>query len=226
MSDDLRLEADPLDADLRANLRSPALALDPPEDLITGVVRRARRTRQRQVAGAAALALAVAATAVGARAVIGGRAGAPEQVAQQPTSQPLFPEATSAVVALTQLNGGTVYTWFQGGSWCTASVRTGPKNFACAGSVGAARVLPFAYVRRPGEPSVSVDAGTLVTGLLGDGVARVELVLAGGAVRETAAVTGAGFGRTVWWAPVDDRRPTMLVAYSFTGQVLARARLG
>ena len=215
MSDELRLES---------ALRSPALALDPPPDLLTGVVRRARRTRRRQTAGAAVVALAVSGTAVGLAGVLGGHGADSDGVAQQPpVTARLFPDATSPVLTLARPRGGTVYTWFQRGSWCTASVRTGPANVACDGSIGAARVRPFAYLRGPELPSLRVDEAGLVAGVLGDGVREVRVRLAGGGTELASVAVAPGFRRPVWYLPVTPgQRVVGYVAYAPDGAVVQR----
>ena len=193
------------DDELAALLRSPALSLDPPPDLVSSVHRGARRVQRRRTAGVAVLS----AVALGCAAVVGpgllDRAGDRPDVAS-PDLARLFPDATSEVVPLTDLSGGTVYTYFRGRQWCTVSKRTGPPNTTCAGSLPPSGVRPFAFLRGPGTESLTVDRDFVVAGLLGDGVARVEVELMDGRVLTASTARGDGFPRDVWWqdlAPAD-----------------------
>lgn len=209
------------DDELSALLRSPALSLDPPPDLAGAVRSSARRVRRRQTAGVAALSV----VALGVAGLLGpgllaARDDRPD-VASADLSR-LFPDATSEVVPLADLAGGTVYTYFRGNQWCTVSKRTGPPNTTCAGSLPQGGVQPFAFVRGPGTESLAVDRDYVVAGVLGDGVDRVEVELADGRVLTASTARGDGFPREVWWqdlAPTD--RVTLYTARDAAGQALA-----
>ena len=208
------------DEDLSPLLSSPELDLEPPRDLLASVERGARRVRRRRTAGVAALS----AVALGSAALVGpGLLDTPDRrpdVASRDLAR-LFPDATSEVLPLAGLAGGTVYTYFRGGQWCTVSKRTGPANTTCAGSLPPGRVRPFAFVRGPGTESLAVDRDFLVAGLLGDGVASVELELVDGRVLTASRARGDGFPRDVWWqqlAPGD--RVSGYAARDAAGDVL------
>lgn len=187
------------DDELATLLRSPSLALEPPADLLEGARSGARRVRRRQRAGlAGAAALLVATAALGGAGLAGDRGDRPPDVATEQL-QELFPDATTQVVPLARIRGGTVYTYFRGSQWCTVSRRTGPPNSTCAGSLPASGVRPFAFLRGPGTESLAVDQDHLVAGILGDGISAVEVELADGRVLEAALARGQGFPRPVWW---------------------------
>ena len=184
--------------ELSTLLRSPALALEPPPDLVQEVRAGARRVRRRQAAGIAALsAVALGSAALVGPALLEARQDRPDIASDDLRLQ--FPDATSDVVPLTDLAGGTVYTYFRGGQWCTVSKRTGPPNTTCAGAVSATGVRPFAFVRGPGTESLTVDRDFVVAGVLGDGVERGEVELLDGRVLRASTVDAAGFPRPVWW---------------------------
>lgn len=186
------------DDELTTLLRSPALSLDPPPDLLCSVRQGARTVRRRRAAGAAALsALLLGGAALVGPGLLQATESRPDVVS--PELARLFPDATSEVVPLADLSGGTVYTYFRGGQWCTVSKRTGPPNTTCAGSLPRAGVRPFAFVRGPGTESLTVDRDFLVAGLLGDGIASVEVELADGQVLPATMSRGDGFPRPVWW---------------------------
>jgi hypothetical protein len=191
--------------ELSALLRSPALSLDPPPDLVQGVRAGARRVRRRRAGGTAVLSAAALAVALlGGPGLLGGTDRRSPDVA---SGARLFPDATSEVVRLADLSGGTVYTYFRGGQWCTVSKRTGPPNSTCAGSLPTGGIRPFAFLRGPGTESLAVDRDFVVAGILGDGIASVEVELVGGRVLTASVAGGDGFPRRVWWQQLapDDR---------------------
>ncbi len=206
------------DDELTALLRSPALSLDPPVDLVASVHQGARRVRRRRTAGVVALSAA----ALGCAALVGpGLLGEgerpPETVAAPLASR--FPQATTSVERLERLNGGDVVTFFVGTRWCTASSRT-LVNDGCRGYVGTGPVAPFALTVAPGDDTLSVDRDTVTAGVLGTGVSRVTVELTDGTVLEARTVQGEGFPRPVWWAAVP-RGGTVqgYTAYDGAGQV-------
>lgn len=193
------------DDELTTLLRSPALSLEPPADLVGDVRGAARRVRRRRTAGVAALsAAAVLSVATLAPALLGGAGEdgpdravgtAPDELAAR------FPQATSSVQLLEKLNGGDVVTFYSGTRWCTGSART-LVNDGCRGYVGEGDVAPFALFLPPGDATLRVDAASVTAGVLGTGVARVEVELEDGTVLPASAVAGEGFPRPVWWAAV------------------------
>lgn len=209
------------ESELGALLASASLDLEPPADLVDGVRRGARRARRRRAVGSAALAVLVVAGAASLVPSLTGDDGQQDRVEQAAAARdPRFPEATTSVQALTDLNGGTVLTFFRGRQWCTASVRSSAPNTACAGPVGAV-VRPFSFTRGP-EDSVRIDRDYVVTGLLGDGVDRVEVELATG-TRTASTVDAQDFPRAVWWQDVrSGDRVLAYVAYAADGTVLQR----
>ena len=187
------------DDELTEALRSPALSLEPPPDLLDSVRRGARRTRRRRAAGTAALSAAALATA----ALLGpSRAGGdgerPDQLADALQSR--FPAATTPVEVLEPLNGGQVVTFFERRRWCTAAVRNDAAQ-SCSRALGST-VQPFAFVRTPGNESLTVDRESLVAGVLGTGVVRVEVLLSDGTSPVVSTTAPAGYPRPVWWTRV------------------------
>ena len=215
------------DEELSTLLRSPALDLEPPLGLAERVRQGARRTRRRQAVGAAGLAaVAVVGAALVGPALLDRRGDAATDVASDDVSR-LFPAATTDVVALADLNGGTVYTWFQGRQWCTASKRFGAPNTTCAGSLPDGPVPVFGYLRGPGTESLAVDRDFLVAGVLGDGVSSVEVVLPGDRVLRASTVEADGFPRPVWWQDLPaGTRVLEYVARDAAGAVLQRRVVG
>lgn len=206
--------------ELSSLLRSPALSLDPPPALVAAVRSGARRVRRRRAGRIAALSAVAAAGAALVGPGLLDRADDRPDVASGDLAR-LFPDATSEVVPLVDLAGGTVYTYFRGGQWCTVSKRTGPANTTCAGSLPPSGVRPFAFLRGPGTESLTVDRDYVVAGLLGDGVARVEVELADGRVLTASTARAAGFPREVWWqdlAPAD--RVTGFTARDAAGEAV------
>lgn len=205
-------------------LQSPALALEPPVDLAASVRTRAGRVRRRRRAAAlASVVLAVVGVATATSTLRGGSDGLTvASPAQQLARQ--FPDATTPFVALTDLNGGTILTWFQGPQWCTASVRTGPPNVTCAGSLPAV-VRPFAYVRGRSTESLTVDEDHVVAGLLGDGVAEVDVERADGTRSAATTVRGERFGRPVWFSRETGPDVLGYTARAADGSVLATLSL-
>jgi hypothetical protein len=184
--------------ELAALLQSPALSLEPPPDLAASARRGARRVRRRRTAATAVLSVAgLAAAALVVPALLSSTDDPPDVAAADLAR--LFPAATSEVVPLADMAGGTVYTYFQGGQWCTVSKRTGPPNTTCAGSLPASGVRAFAFLRGPGTESLAVDRDFIVAGLLGDGIASVDVELTDGRVLQAATSRGEGFPRPVWW---------------------------
>lgn len=211
------------DDELSTLLRSPALALEPPPDLVEDVRVEARRVRRRRAVGASALsvvllgAAALAGTALLADPSPGGPA---ESYAVSPGDE-RFPEATTPVVRLAELNGGEVLTFFKGQSWCTAAVRIGTAR-SCSRAVGA-QVQPFAFLRRPGNESLTVDDDSLVAGVLGTGVARVQVTFTDGSEVDAATASPRGFPWPVWWAQVPrGERIETYTAYDEADEELAR----
>jgi hypothetical protein len=209
------------DDELSTLLRSPALALDPPPDLVEGVRSGARRVRRRQVAGASALSVVLlGAAALAGTGLLGGDTQPPRDTVAVSPGDPRFPEATTPVVRLAELNGGEVLTFFVGQKWCTAAVRVGTAD-ACSRALGA-QVQPFAFLRRPGNESLTVDADTLAAGVLGTDVARVELRFTDGSEVEAATTSPRGFPWPVWWAQVPrGERVESYTAYDDAGEELA-----
>ena len=207
------------DDDLSALLRSPALSLDPPQDLVASVHRGARRVQRRRTAGVAALsAAALACAVIVVPGLLRDGTGPRERVAVTP-GDPRFPEATSPVVTLAELNGGEVVTFFEGTSWCTTSVRTAQSS-SC-GFVGAGRLAPFAHMTVPGQASTRVDDDYVLAGVLGSDVARVE-VQVGGSEVEAETASPEGFPRPVWWVPVPAGvRVEAVTAYDSAGEPVA-----
>jgi hypothetical protein len=208
------------DDELSTLLRSPALALEPPPDLVEGVRSGARRVRRRRVAGAATLAVVLLGAAALGVALPDRPSGAPaDSYAVSPGDQ-RFPDATTPVVRLATLNGGEVLTFFVGQQWCTAAVRVGTAR-SCSRALGA-QVQPFAFLRRPGNESLTVDADSLVAGVLGTDVARVEVRLSDGTEVEAATTSPRGFPWPVWWAHVPrGERIATYTAYDDAGEELA-----
>ncbi len=205
------------ESDLRALLASPTLDLEPPTDLVEGVRLGARRVRRRRAVGAAALAVAALAGVASVAPRIGGPT--PGQVALAPDSR--FPDATTPIAVLERLNGGEVLTFFQGARWCTASSRADTST-TCSRNVGAV-VQPFAFLSGQGTDSLSVDADGLVAGLLGDGIASVEVEFADGMTVSAHSVQPTGFARAVWWLRVPAAGVvTGYTAVDVSGQVVAR----
>lgn len=206
--------------ELSALLRSPALSLEPPPGLVGSVHLGARRVRRRRAGVTAALS----AVALGCAALVG--PGLVDRVDDRPdVASPelarLFPDATTEVVPLADLAGGRVFTYFRGKQWCTVSKRTGPPNTTCAGSLPPAGVRAFAFLRGPGTESLTVDRDYLVAGLLGDGIASMEVELTDGRVLRASTVRGEGFPREVWFqdlAPTD--RVTGYTARDADGDVV------
>jgi hypothetical protein len=131
-----------------------------------------------------------------------------------------FSDATTPVVRLAELNGGEVLTFFVGQEWCTAAVRVGTAR-SCSRALGA-QVQPFAFLRRPGNESLTVDADTLAAGVLGTAVARVELRFTDGSEVEAATTSPRGFPWPVWWAHVPrGERVEAYTAYDDAGAELA-----
>ena len=190
------------DDELTALLRSPSFELEPPGDLLEGVRRDARRVRRRHAVGTALASVAVlvagAVVAPGLVGVLRGPDSAPAQVALAPDSR--FPEASSTVYRLASLHGGEVLTFFEGRSWCTASVRL-DRAKACSRTVGY-DLAPFAFLVPRGSESLTVDGDGLVAGLLGKGVERVDVHLSDGTVRTAEQAQPRGFVRPVWWLSV------------------------
>ncbi len=205
--------------DLRALLGAPALDLEPPADLVEGVRRGARRVRRRRAVGGAALGVVALVGVVSVVPRLGGDRPITGQVALAPDSR--FPAATTPIAVLEQLNGGEVVTYFEGARWCTASSRADTTT-ACSRNVGAV-VQPFAFLRGQGTESLSVDADGLVAGLLGDGIASVEVELADGTTVSAQSAQPAGFVRAVWWLRVP--AGGVVVGYSArdgSGEVVTR----
>lgn len=189
--------------DLAALLRSPALGLEPPRDLLEGVQAGARTVRRRQAAGTVALSVvAVLVAVLVGPGLLGGGADEPDERVVQPASPfaERFPLATSSFELLENLNDGEVVTWFQGRRWCTAAIRVRTAE-GCSGALGAT-VPPFAFLRLPGHETLTVDRDTLVAGVLGTGVEEVRVVLSDGSSPVVSAVSGRGFPRPVWWTAV------------------------
>ena len=61
---------------------------------------------------------------------------------------------------------------------------------------------PFAFLRAPGNETLTVDRDTLVAGVLGTGVARVRVELSDGRELTANDVEADGFPRPVWWMQV------------------------
>ncbi len=199
-------------------LRSPALSLEPPPDLLEGVRRGARRTRRARTAGGVALAgAAVLVAALAVPAVLDSRDGPPSgQVADTLPSElaARIEGETTSVELLESLNGGRVVTYFSGTRWCTAAMRT-VVNDGCRGYVGTGRIGPFALMLPPGHETLSVDRDSVVAGVLGTGVERITVELDDGTSLPASAVSGRGFPRPVWWAAVP--RGTTVLAYTARG---------
>ena len=191
------------DAELAALLRSPAFSLAPPPGLVEGVQHGARRVRRRRAAGTAMLSLALVAGAVtvGPQLVasLTGDNGESGQVARL-AADSRFPNATTPVLLLAELNGGEVLTWFEGTRWCTASARAGI-NSACSRNVGA-QVPPFAFLRVPSTESLTVDNDSLAAGVLGSEVAAVQVRLSDGSTAPARVAQPQGFPRPVWWLAI------------------------
>lgn len=204
--------------DLAERLRDPALALEPSPDLVEGVRRRARRTRRRRAAAPVVLALGALALATG---------GLPALTDREPDvttpaaagSDVRVPEATTPVVRLERVNGGDVVTFYVGGRWCTASLRT-ERAQACSRPVGA-QVPPFAFLQPVGSESLTVDDERLVAGLLGTGVDAVRVELSDGTRQDALTVRRDGFVRPVWWLRVPPGLSVAeLTARDATGRVV------
>lgn len=191
------------DDELAALLRSPALSLAPPPDLIAGVQRGARRVRRRRAAGTALLSLVLLAGAVtvGPQLIrnLTGGPGDGEQFARL-AADSRFPAATTPVLLLAQLHGGEVLTWFEGNHWCTASARA-DLNRACSRNIGA-QVPPFAFLRGPRTESLTVDDDFLVAGVLGSQVVAVQVRLSDGSTARARTAQPLNFPRPVWWLAV------------------------
>ncbi|MCW2678639.1 MAG: hypothetical protein JWM62_40, partial [Frankiales bacterium] len=143
-----------------------------------------------------------------------------DRVAVSP-ADPRFPEATSAVATLAELNGGEVVTFFKGISWCTASVRAA-QNQSCGGFVGKGRVGAFAYTTVPGQASVRVDDDEVMAGVLGTDVVRVVVQLEDGSEVEASTTSPQGFPRPVWWVAVPSgARVQEATAYDADAQAVA-----
>jgi hypothetical protein len=204
--------------ELSALLRSPALSLEPPPDLLEGVRRGARRTRRGQRAAVAALSgTAVLVAALAVPALLDARGGPPSTDVADTLPSELAARIdgeTTSVELLESLNGGRVVTYFQGTRWCTAAMRT-VVNDGCRGYVGAGTLGPFALLLPSGHETLSVDRDSVVAGVLGTGVERVTVELSDGTTEPASAVSGRGFPRPVWWAAVP--RGTTVVSYTARG---------
>lgn len=211
--------------ELSGLLRSPALSLEPPPDLVSSTRAGARRMLQRRRAGAAVLsAVAVAGVALVVPGLLGGGDRPPDTVATD-LRDPRFPAATTAVVVLTELNGGEVVTFFEGRTWCTAAIRIGLSK-ACSRGLGS-DVPPFAFLRAPGNETLTVDRDTLVAGILGTGVERVRVRLSDGRELTANDVQADGFPRPVWWMQVPPGTSVeSYVAYDGTERVVAERAAG
>lgn len=207
------------DDELGALLRSPALALEPPADLVAAARAGARRVQRRRRVAAATLTAAAVAAVLAGTGLAGGVDGPPDRVATE-TGDPRFPSATTPVVVLSELNGGEVVTFFEGRAWCTAAVRSGTAK-ACSRALGS-EIPPFAFLRAPGNETLTVDRDTLVSGVLGTGIARVTVTVSGGSELTANTVEADGFARPVWWMQVTPDAPvTGYTAYDAAGGVVA-----
>jgi hypothetical protein len=208
------------DDELSTLLRSPALALDPPPDLVEEVRSGARRVRRRQVAGATALSVVLLGAAALGLALPESPSGAPADSFAVSPGDARFPDATTPVVRLAELNGGEVLTFFKGQRWCTAAARIGTADF-CSRAVGA-QVPPFAFLIPPGVDALTVDDDSLVAGLLGTDVARVQVRFSDGTEVDAATTSPRGFPWPVWWAHVPrGERVEAYTAYDDAGAELA-----
>jgi hypothetical protein len=205
--------------ELGALLRSRALALEPPADLVASTRARAQRIHRRRRAGMVAVTAAAVAAVLAGTGLVGGADGPPETVATD-AGDPRFPAATTPVVVLSELNGGEVVTFFEGRAWCTAAVRSGTAK-ACSRALGSG-VPPFAFLRAPGNETLTVDRDTLVAGVLGTGVAEVRITLSDGRELTADDVKADGFPQPVWWMQVaPDTAVTGYTAYDAAGGVVA-----
>lgn len=204
--------------DLRDAMRSPELALEPPAGLEREARRAAVALRRRRAGGSLAAVAAVA--ALGLVAVVPGLGG---EDSLAPPSFATVPGATTPVIALGDLNGAEAVTYWKGASWCYGVSRI-TTTHGCTNGVRGADAFPA--VAGPAESALRVDGGQasqrqLVAGLLGSGVARVEVRLvadgtsAEGRAEESrqAAATRrqAGFPYGVWWLEVP--RGSRVVGY-------------
>lgn len=211
------------DDELSTLLRSPALALEPPPDLVEEVRVGARRVRRRRAVGASALSVVLlgAAALAGTALLDGPPSGGPAESYAVSPGDARFPDATTAVVRLAQLNGGEVLTFFEGQRWCTAAARIGTAK-GCSRALGA-QVQPFAFLVPPGVDSLTVDADSLVAGVLGTDVARVQVRFTNGSDVEASTTSPRGFPWPVWWAQVPrGERVERYTAYDEAGEELAR----
>lgn len=203
------------DPDVSLLLRSPALALEPPADLVEGVRRRARRVRRRQQAAGAALV--VAAVAVGGALLPPlldrGTGADPAGTGVDPRA----PDASSAVVELRLLHGASLITWWEGRLWCTNVLRV-TTDRSCVGPVsdgpGLTRV----------KPALTVDDRVVAAGTVGADVAQVRVELVAGTPLVAELVDGGGtFRQRVWSVELPKRAEvSAFVAYDAAGAEVAR----
>lgn len=220
--------------DLSDLMRSPELGLEPRPGLARDVRRSALVLRRRRRVAAGGGAVAALALAVGGAVVVPGLVGEDRLV---PSRTAGVAGATTPVIVLQDLNGAEAVTYWKGRSWCYGVSRV-TTTHGCTNGVRGADDFPA--VAGPAESALRVDDGQaserqLVAGLLGDRVARVEVLLTGErtpasgqpeVTRARAATERrADFPRGVWWIEVPrESRVAGYIAYDAAGLELATRR--
>lgn len=174
--------------DLREQLRSPDLALDPPAGLEQSVRRAARGLRLRRRVGGAALALSAVAAGVGlVPALLTDEA--PRQYAVQVEDTYGVTDATSEVVLLDRVNEAALVAYYQGADACVSAVRV-TRSRACRGPQRASTTTPFPTV----FDVVTVDDRRFLTGTVAvPGPVSLLLDVAEGDPLVVTASSGRGF---------------------------------
>jgi hypothetical protein len=213
------------DDDLRVLLRSPALTLEPRATLPDDVRRQARHHRLRVRAGGSGAAAVLVAVGV----LLGPGLASSVDDLRSRTSQanafkpdPRFPQATSAVLTMREINGANLLTWFEGSRWCTSTTRHTNQN-TCLGPVAAAH-RGFSWVLPAGSPSLTVDNQHVVAGIVPPDASRVVVHMKDGREFEGVFVDDSRFPRPVWSTLIDDSHGTVAyyAAFDPTGKEIAR----
>ena len=213
------------DEDLRVLLRSPALTLEPRATLPDDVRRRARSHRVRVRTGGAIITAALVSTAVLLGPGLASSFDSLRNGAKQADSfkpDPRFPQATSPVLTMRQINGANLLTWFEGASWCTVTTRVTSQK-TCVGPVSADH-RGFSWVLPARSPSLTVDNQHVVAGIVPPDASHVVVHMKDGREFDGEFVDDSRFPRPVWSALIDDSHGTVAyyVALDPTGTEIAR----
>jgi hypothetical protein len=213
------------DDDLRVLLRSPALTLEPRATLPDDVRRQARSHRLRMRTGGAIITAALVSTAVllgpGIASSFDSLLNRTDQ-ARPFKPDPRFPQATSPVLTMRQINGANLLTWFEGANWCTVTTRVTSQR-TCLGAVSADH-RGFSWVLPARSPSLTVDNQHVVAGIVPPDASRVVVHMKDGREFEGEFVDDSHFPRPVWSTLIDDSHGTVAyyVAFDPTGKEIAR----